>query len=90
MEDLADWILKPILRAILGVLLVLRYLAWDLMFRFVGWSIGWLALRAVTIGTFPGVALNALDECSQLTALFVEFTGLAVLFTLVYLLAQLI
>ena len=79
MEELADGLFKSILRLILLVLRVLQFLAWDLLFSYVGWSIGWCFYRTISFGKFPSESLGDLETSSWGKALFIELTGLAIL-----------
>lgn len=79
MEELADGLFRPILKLILGFLRVLQFLAWDLLFSYIGWSIGWCFYRIISFGKYPNEGIGDLDSCHWGKALFVEFTGLAIL-----------
>ncbi len=90
MEELADGLFRPILRLILWALRILQFLAWELLVSYIGWSIGWFFYRVITLGNFPGENLNDLDNCSWGKALFIEFTGLAILGSVIFLIAGLV
>lgn len=78
MIDSTDWFDTP-KSILLAVLRVLWWLAWDFCIQTVGWSIGWCALRGLTLGRYPGERLGGVDEASTGTAILVEAVGLVVL-----------
>lgn len=78
-DDVLDGLFKPIFKLILAILRILHFIAWDLMFSFVGWSIGWCFLRVITFGYFPSENIGELESCSWVKALFVEIVGLVIL-----------
>lgn len=57
----------------------LWWLGWDFMIRTVGWSIGWLIWRVVTLGRWPSASIGRLDDDTWRTQLVVELTGLVAL-----------
>lgn len=79
MDEFVDGLFRPLLRLILWVLRILQFLAWDLLFSYIGWSIGWFFYRGITFGRFPGEALSDLDNCNFGKSLLVELTGLTIL-----------
>lgn len=83
MDDIADGMLRPLGKLLLGCLRILQFLAWDLLFSHVGWTIGWCFLRVPSFGAYPKEKLTELDQCSWRKALFVEMLGLAILCLLV-------
>ena len=72
---------------VLGVLRALWWLAWDFCIQTIGWSVGWCALRVLTLGRFPEERLGDVDEAPPRKALFVELVGLVVLATGIWALA---
>ena len=64
---------------VVAVLRGLWWLGWEFYVQTVGWSIGWLFLRVLTLGRFPEEGLGEVDGASPLRALLVEVTGLALL-----------
>ncbi len=90
MEEIAEHLLKPLIRLVVGILRALLFIGWDLLVEYVGWSIGWAFYRLVSFGQFPKEKLSELDQVSWSFALFVELTGLSILGILIYLLSQLI
>lgn len=81
--DAAD-LLRPALWLVRG----LWWLAWDVVAHTVGWSIGWLLWRVLTLGHFPREGLGELDRSSPWVAALVELTGLAVLLVAMWQLHQ--
>ena len=75
--------LVDLLRPVLWIARALLWVGWDLLFRTVGWSVGWLFWRAITLGRFPDAGIKDVDETSFGHSLLVEFTGLALLAGLV-------
>ncbi|HEX5276660.1 MAG TPA: hypothetical protein VFW42_03210 [Fluviicoccus sp.] len=69
---------------IVGILRVLWWLAWDFWVKTIGWSIGWLVLRVVTLGRFPREALGGFDQASGFVASFVEIVGLVILAAMIW------
>ena len=57
----------------------LWWLGYDFAVQTVGWSIGWLIWRAVTLGRFPDTKIGEVDETAPWAALLVEVTGLLTL-----------
>lgn len=49
MEDLFDdGLLRALLRMVLGLLRVLLFIGWDLLFEQVGWFVGWLFYQGIS------------------------------------------
>lgn len=78
MIDLPDWLDAP-KGLVLGVLRVLWWLAWDVCIETVAWSVGWCALRLVTLGRYPQERFGGVDDARTGTAALVEIVGLVVL-----------
>ena len=78
MLDPFDWIELP-RRLVIGVLRALWWLGWDFVIQTVGWTIGWCALRVLTLGQLPRERLGDLEAANWGTALWVELVGLALL-----------
>ncbi len=79
-----------LIRPALWVARALWWLAWELMVRTIGWSIGWLVWRVLTLGRFPDTGFRELDETSDWAGILVELTGLAVLGGIIWRLGQLV
>ncbi|GAA5215717.1 hypothetical protein GCM10025776_13410 [Corallincola platygyrae] len=90
MDELVGDIFRPILRLLYGFLRFLHFLAWELLVSYVGWSIGWAFYRTITFGVFPREKWSELEDCGWLKAIFVEFTGLAILAALICMMAELV
>ncbi|MGH1540536.1 MAG: hypothetical protein ACRBHB_08950 [Arenicella sp.] len=90
MEDVADGLLKPVLKLILLLLRGLQFLAWDLFIESIGWTIGWYFYRIVTLGRYPAEGRSEQDETYWAKALFIEATGLLVLAGLIALLSAIV
>jgi len=75
MFDLSDLLSKPV-GLILSILRALWWLGWDFAVQTVGWSIGWIILRTLTVGRFPFERFGGVDEASGVHAFIVEFIGL--------------
>lgn len=73
--------------AVLGILRFLWWLGWDLVVETVFWAVGWLVLRTLTLGQYPGERFGEQDAASWRTAFVVQIVGLLVLATLIWLLA---
>jgi hypothetical protein len=72
---------------LLGVLRVLWWLGYDFLIQTIGWSVGWLTLRLLTLGGFPGEPINALHQVGTAKAALVELVGLITLACLILLLS---
>lgn len=80
--------LTDLLRPVLWIARALLWIGWNLIVRTIGWSIGWVFFRAVTLGRFPDTGIGNLDQTSLGYSLFIEFTGLILLAAFVFLLSQ--
>jgi hypothetical protein len=76
--DVPDWLDAP-RGLVLGVLRFLWWLAWDFCVQTVGWSIGWCALRIMTLGRYPQERFDGVDDAETGPAFLVEIVGLVVL-----------
>jgi hypothetical protein len=76
--DLGDLVSVP-RTLVLGVLRVLWWLGWDFGVRTVGWSIGWVVLRGLSLGRFPQEPLDGVDDASAACEVFVDLLGLALI-----------
>ena len=87
MIDLPDWLDAP-RGLVLGVLRFLWWLAWEVCVQTVGWSVGWCALRVVTLGRYPQERFGGVDDAETGTAFLVEIVGLVVLAVGIWLLGR--
>ena len=65
--------------AVVKVLRALWWLGWDFCVRTGGWSIGWVLLRAITLGRFPKEGIHQVDNAPWFLGLLVEVLGLLLL-----------
>ena len=79
MVDAAD-----LIRPLYWLARSLVWVGWDLLVQTVGWSVGWLLLRVLTLGRVPRYRLSELDKVSWWYGLFVEMVGLAALAAVVW------
>ncbi|WP_460050930.1 hypothetical protein [Sessilibacter sp. MAH2] len=86
MEDLFD---AP-LRLILNILRFFYCLAWELGVETIGWIIGWVFYRLITLGYFPVEGWREQDKCSWPKALLIEFTGIGILAGAIYAVTRLL
>jgi hypothetical protein len=84
--DLSDTLDYP-KNAILFVLRVLWWFAWDFCVETIFWSLGWLTLRIVTFGRFPQEKITEVDSVYWPKALLVEAVGALVLGAAIWLLS---
>lgn len=70
-----------------GILRAVWWLAWDFCVETIGWSIGWLVLRLITLGQFPREPLGGVDQARTSLALFVDLVGLLTLASLIWVLS---
>lgn len=75
MDDLLSLLKWPVV----ALLRALWWLSWELLVQTIGWSIGWVFLRALTFGRFPEERFRGLDDASWSKALFIEAVGLVLL-----------
>lgn len=66
----------------------LLWLAWDVLFLEVAWSIGWPLVRTLTFGRFPQVGFREYEECGAGEAFVVCGIGLGVLVAIAWGLAS--
>jgi hypothetical protein len=90
LDDVADDVGKPLVRFVISCLRFLLYLGWDWGVETIGWSVGWCFYRAISLGTFPKEKWEEQDNATLSTVLTVEFTGLGIIASLIYLLVKLV
>ncbi len=66
---------------LLGLLRGLWWLTWDFMIQTIGWAVGWIVWRVLTLGRFPREPLGGMDRVPWFLRLIVDLTGLATLAT---------
>ena len=80
MLDVSD-LLSGSTNLILGLLRGLWWLIWDFMIQTIGWAIGWMVWRTLTLGHFPRESLGGMDDAPWFPRLIVDLTGLVALAT---------
>lgn len=65
----------------------LWWLGYEFAIRTVGWSIGWLIWRVLTLGRFPETEWGEIDEAALWASILVEITGLAALAGIIWMLS---
>lgn len=88
MLDVSD-LLSESTKLVLGLLRGLWWLTWDFMIQTIGWAIGWIVWRVITVGHFPHEPFGGMDDASWVSRLIVDLTGLATLATAIWLLSGL-
>lgn len=73
---------------LLFVLRALWWLGWDFLIEGIGWRIGWVFYRILTLGKFPTRGFNEVDEAPWVVAVFVDISGLIVVGGLIALLTN--
>lgn len=84
LPDLGELSRSFLLRLLRG----LWWLGWDFCVRTVGWSIGWIVLRALSLGRIPDAGINQLDDTPWLHGLLIETLGLGLLAISIYALSS--
>ncbi|WP_448548326.1 hypothetical protein [Thalassotalea fusca] len=79
MEEIAAEAGRPIIRLFFYIFRGVLWLAWDLSFHIIGWSVGWFFLRILTAGTFPKYRISEQEVAPFGLALLVELFGLVIL-----------
>lgn len=90
MEELAEGVFKGLLRLLGGVVRLLLFLVWDLCFEVVAWYVGWPVCRVLSLGRFPKVPINAQEQESTLSGIFVSIVGLLSLFGTLFVISRLL
>jgi hypothetical protein len=89
LEELAEGVIKSVLRIIGIVVRCLIWLALELFFEGVLWYIGWLVCRVISFGQYPSEKINNHDQASGFTQIFVPLIGLAALLAVAIVIAKL-
>lgn len=66
-------------RVLLGIARVIWWLVWDIGCETIGWSLGWVTCRVLTVGRFPPAGWDQEEEAAWWEALLVMLVGLLVL-----------
>lgn len=90
MEEIAEGLVKSILRFVGLVVRSLIWLIWELCFWELGWYVGWPVCRILSFGYFPKEPINDQNYVNTLMGFIVSLIGLAVLISVAALIAQLV
>jgi len=66
----------------------LLWLAWDMLFLTIAWSIGWPLVRLLSFGRFPHVGIGEYDDSGTGEAIIVCGVGFGVLVGVIWWLAN--
>ena len=80
--------LEIVARPLLLLARFLLWLAWDLLFLTIAWTIGWPIVRALSLGRFPHVGIREYDDSGTGEAIIVCGVGFGVLVGAVWWLAR--
>lgn len=87
MFDLLDLFTLP-KNLVLALFRGLWWLGWDFCVQTIGWTLGWIVCRTLTLGRFPAQGITRLDEANLFHALVVEMIGLALIAVIIYRLSE--
>lgn len=90
MEELAEGVVKSILRLLGVVIRSLIWLIWELCFDIIGWYVGWLICRAISCGYYPKEPINAQEKINNLSGFIVSLVGILALLLIATLIAKLV
>ncbi|MCK0162626.1 hypothetical protein [Marinobacter sp. S6332] len=88
MEEIAEGLIKSILRFAGLVVRSLIWLIWELCFWELGWYVGWPVCRILSFGYFPKEPINDQSYVNTLSGFIVSLIGLAALISVAALIAQ--
>src|SRR5690606_28060805 len=88
MVDLDDFLVRPIVSIVVGTFRFLVWLWSEFLFDTLGWKIGWLVCRTLSLGRFPKAGFSSEGEASTSTRILVELLGIAILCTVAWWLAK--
>jgi len=86
MEEVVAEAGRPLLRLFYYIGRGLLWLAWDLSIVIIGWSIGWGALRIITLGKYPQHKFLEQNKASTWQAILIELFGIGILGLAVFIL----
>lgn len=72
---------------LIGLLRFLWWLGWEFFVETVFWTVGWLTLRALTLGRYPQERFTEQDAASGFAAFVVQVSGALVLAFAIWLLS---
>tara|TARA_R110002049_G_C8743173_1_gene527124 strand:+ start:61 stop:342 length:282 start_codon:yes stop_codon:yes gene_type:complete len=90
LEELAEGIVKSILRLIGVVIRSLIWLIWELCFEIIGWYVGWPICRAISFGYYPKESINDQEQVNHLSGFIVSLVGIVALLLTATLIAKLV
>ena len=90
MEELAEGIIKTILRLIGVVIRGLIWVIWELCFWELGWYMGWPICRVVSLGYYPKEKITDQNYINTFSGFIVSLIGLIALISLAVLIAKLV
>jgi hypothetical protein len=90
LEELAEGIVKSILRLLGVVIKALIWLIWELCFEIIGWYVGWPICRAISFGYYPKEPINDHEQVNNFNGFIVSLVGIVTLLLMAALIAQLV
>lgn len=75
MEELSEGIVKGALRLVGLVVRCLIWLMWEVCFEVIGWLVGWVVCRIISLGQYPKEPLTEYEASSPLTHFIVSLIG---------------
>lgn len=78
MVDVDD-LIKPVARLAYFAARALWWLGAELLVETIGWSIGWCVMRALTLGHYPDIGIDDMEEAAWWARILVQLIGLAAL-----------
>ncbi|MGY0561176.1 hypothetical protein ACW7G2_10725 [Luteimonas sp. A277] len=84
MSEIFDPLSRPVAAAARFVL----WLLWEVLVQRVPWYVGWPLWRVVTLGRFPGAAIDEQDEAPGFEEVVVWVTGFLVILGLSWTLSR--
>lgn len=74
-EGRVSEIFDPLSRPFMAAARFVLWLVWEVLAQRVPWYVGWAVCRVVTLGRFPGAAVDEQDEAQGLEEVVVWITG---------------
>ncbi len=90
MDELVELILKPIFFVFRWVFKILMYFIVEVCHSYIGWAIGWLFFRMVSIGKNPKEGIWRDQDAGLLTNVLVTLTGFIIFAVLIIIFIMLI
>ena len=79
MEDIIELLFKGIARISYFIVRACVWLIFEMFCEIIGWCVGWVVCRTLTVNTFPRERLNEFDKASPLVAISVCAIGVIAL-----------